>query len=456
MIDFAFTEKMSACPNPTVSVHARIDPYWAELWASGASASWVSQAVARQQSDAGIGHIPARLNIPEDHAWSRLLRRAAIARTLNVMGVLDSWRTVTGEQLAAITGETTVAGGQSTSMPELYAAGLIDNGIFINGLMHTRNTERGTLYRPSRNANFDQKLAPRLTYPEWVSVTGGHPFESGGQFDRHNVLATELALRVAEWCEIGAVVGEKLSTFELLAHSGLGLPGAVGARRAADATLIRTDGARIAVEMTASTGPHFEAKVQRWATLISNRRMDVSGLAVVFVVASRSNKAIRKGEYLTAVRKQIAAAARDSPGMSFDRTASRMFVVDWRDWFPTPGRVAQSFFALEASRPTGPNDAVWEQASILDPFDVPFTSKEPEGALAILDNLAMIRSVPHWLRTGRAPELWPSSVKRIGFNRIPIADPVRPSDFVGIQLGAASGVAGQTKPPRRLRARPEL
>ena len=456
MTDFFFTEIASACPDPTVSVHARIDPYWAELWSSGGSASWISIALARQQADAGIGRIPARLNIPETRAWSRLLSRTAITRTLNVMGTLDCWRTVTGEQLAAITGEAAVAGGQSSSMPELFAAGLVDNGIFTNGLMHTRNTERGTLYRPSRNSNFDQRLVPRLTYPEWVSVTGGHPFESGGQFDRHNVLATELGLRVAEWCEIGAVVGEKLSTFELLAHSGLGLPEAVGARRAADATLIRTDGARIAVEMTASTGPNFEAKVQRWATLLSNRRMDDSGLAVVFVVAPRSDKTVKKGEYLTAVRKQIAAAARDNPGVSFDRTASRMFVVDWRDWFPAPGRVSQSFFALEASRPTGPNEALWEQASILDPFDVLFTAKDPEGALAVLDNLAMIRSVPHWLRTGRAPELWPSSIREIGFDGIPMAEPVRPTQTVGLLLGAASGSAQQTRPPRRLRARPEL
>jgi hypothetical protein len=451
MSDLAFHQVPSACPEPSLQVQNRIDPYWAELWATGASASWVSHSLAKQQEAAGVGRIPAKLNVDPEVAWKRLTRFAALPRTLSILSVLDSWRTCSAEQLAALTGDTVLAGSQSSSLPELFAAGLIDNGIFTNGLMNTRNTERGMLYRPSRNLNFEQRLAPKLTYAEWTSVTGGRPFETGGQFDRHNVLATELALRVAEWCEIGAVVGEKLSTFELLAHSGLGLPEAVGARRSADATLIRTDGARVAVEMTASTGPNFEAKVQRWATLISNRRMTDSGLVVVFVVAPRSDKAVKKSEYLTAVRKQIAAAARDNPGVSFDRTASRMFVVDWRDWFPAPGLVSRSFFALEASRPTGPNDALWEQASILDPLDVPFTPKDQDGMLAVLDNLSMVRSVPYWLRTGRAPELWPSSVKALGFDRIPVAEPSKPAEFVGIALGAASGNAGQTRAPKRLR-----
>jgi hypothetical protein len=85
-----FSEIASACSEPTVSVHARIDPYWAELWSSGGSASWISLALARQRADAGIGRIPARLNTPEDRAWSQLLSRTAISHTLNVMGVLDS------------------------------------------------------------------------------------------------------------------------------------------------------------------------------------------------------------------------------------------------------------------------------------------------------------------------------------------------------------------------------
>lgn len=343
-------------------------------------------------------------------------------------------------------------------MPQLFTAGLVDNGIFTNGLMHTRNTERRTLYRPSRNSNFNQKLAPRLTYPVGCRSPAVTRSNSVGS-------STGTTCSPPSWAYASrnGVRSERSSARNCRRSSCWHIrgwdcrrPSARGARRAADATLIRTDGARIAVELTASTGPNFEAKVQRWATLLSNRRMDDSGLAVVFVVAPRSDKAVKKGEYLTAVRKQIAARARDNPGVSFDRTASRMFVVDWRDWFPAPGRVAQSFFALEASRPTGPNYALWEQASILDPSDVPFTPKVPESALAVLDNLAMIRSVPNWLRTVRALELWPSSIQEIGFNTIPVAEPVRPSQTVGLRLGAASCSAQQTTPPRRLQVRPAL
>ncbi len=78
-----------------------------------------------------------------------------------------------------------------------------------------------------------------------------------------------------------------------------------------------------------------------------------TGLVVVFVVASRPDKKVKPGEYLNEVKKKVAASARDFPGVSFDRTASRMFVASWADWFPAPHRVSPSFFPLMAQRPTG-------------------------------------------------------------------------------------------------------
>ena len=89
-----------------------------------------------------------------------------------------------------------------------------------------RNTKlpqpRTAVYRPSNTTVFDKRVAPHLTFPEWVSVTGGQPWSSASQFDRHNLLAAELGLRLFEYADIGTVLGEKLSSIELLAGSGLG------------------------------------------------------------------------------------------------------------------------------------------------------------------------------------------------------------------------------------------
>jgi hypothetical protein len=447
-----FDSLPSACPNPDLRASARLDPYWAAVWASGSQASWVTESVAARQIAAGIARLPQYLALGTDQAWAALADGATLARRSGALSAIDTWRTLTGEQMAAITGEARLASGRSRTMTELFAAGIADVGIFTNALWSSKKAARASLYRPSRTHNFTRRLAPHLTYPEWVAVTGGLPWESGSQYDRHNVLATELALRVAEWCEIGAVVGEKLSGWELLAHTGAGFPPASGTPRAADATLIRTDGARIAVEMTATSGPNFAGKVRRWAELLSTRRMADTGLCVVFVLAPAPEKQVRPGEMMTMVKKNIAAAARDFPGVNFDRTASRMFAASWQDWFPAAHRVNPGFAALMAERPTGPLGHLWESASLLDPFDTVFERKDPAGTIAVLDNLAAIRSVPHWLRANyQAPALWPISITDLGYGGIPIPAPSRNPRYKGKPLGAAAGVAGQTRPPARLR-----
>lgn len=445
VLDFA--EVTSACTVMPVAV--RLDPYWSGVWEQGSSAAWLSANLARRQEASGLGKIPSHLAYAEGQLLESLGISHRVDSRLSAMGAIDVWRTLTGEQLAAFTGDTKLASPTSKSLGELFAAGIADIGLFNTGLSYGKGA--GAIYRPARTNTFDREIAPHLTYPEWVSVTGGYPWESGSQFDRHNILAAELALRVAEWCEIGAVVGEKLSSWDLLAHGGAGFEAPVGAQHAADATLIRTDGMRIAVELTASTGLSFKAKVRRWATLLANRRMADTGLVVIFVVATRPDKMVNSGEVTNFVRRVVASAARDNPGVNFDRTASRMLVADWRDWFPGAKRVDRSFLSLECQRPTGPAGDPWETAFLLDPFDVVFEPKDEARSLAVIDNLSALRAVPSWLRNGRAPELWPLAVKEAGFAGIPVPLPSRPESHIGVPLGAPVGASGQTKPPRRLR-----
>ena len=145
----------------------------------------------------------------------------------------------------------------------------------------------------------------------------------------------------------------------------------------------------------------------------------------------------------------VARGAGDSPGVNFDRTASRMFVANWKDWFPAEKTVNKSFLTLECERPTGPPNALWEKAGLLDSFALVFEPSDPEWALACLDNLSMVRSVPHWLRTGNPPQLWPLAIKALGFTGIPVPS-AHPDDRERLPLGAGKGAAGRTRVPRRL------
>ncbi len=446
-----FHQVPSACPTPDVATANRVDPFYAGLWATGSQASWLSVEQAHAQQREGLGRLPAHLDADRKTALDRLTG-PALPKRLNAMGALDMWRTLTGEQAAALTGDVELA-GKARTWTDLFASGVADTGIFSNGLFNTQGTARGTLYRPSRTTVFQQKVRPHLTYPEMVSVTGGYPWESGSQFDRHNLLAVELGLRTAEWCPgVGTVLGEKLSGFDLLSHTGASDFTIGGSQAAADVTVVREDGLRIAVEVTASTGPSFDAKVERWAKLIAKHRLADTGIVVVFVVAPRPDKHVQVKEVAVAVRKAVAKASRAYPGVNFDRTADRMFVAEWTSWFPEPRHVDRSFLTLAAYKPSGPADQLWKPALLLEPRVVPFTPNNPDTAQAILRNASMLRGVPHWLRRKDTPPLWPQKVSELGYPGIPVPAASRPETYKGKPLGQGHGVSGATKPPKRLRS----
>ena len=68
----------------------------------------------------------------------------------------------------------------------------------------------------------------------------------------------------------------------------------------------------------------------------------------------------------------------------------------------------------------------------------------------MLDNLTGVRSVPGWLRTGTAPELWPDAIKALGFTGIPVLASEEEERERAV-LGAARGAAADVLVPKRLR-----
>lgn len=412
----AFTDMSSRCPNPALDAAHRVDPYWTGLWTVGSTASWLSRPTAERQVQAGLGQLrvsESRWSVEE--AMDRIVGRQRTTR-LSALAALGLWRTMSDEQLACIVGKPALASRRSTDRALLWAAGLIQKGTFVTGLKHGHAP---MLLRPDPEGRIDM-LSDRMTYTEWVGVTGGQPWRWGSQFDRHNILGTELALRVAEWCEIGTVFGEALAGLNILAPEEVRVPESV--TRAADAVLVRPDGMRIAVELTTSVTPNMQTKIKKWVDVLTANTS--GGLAVVFVDATHPDRS--RQAVTVALQKAITEAAHCSMDATLADVPERMSIARWREWFPEPGLVARSFEWLAAHRPTGPDGATWEPVNLLDPFDLEFEPDDPVAAQAVLTNANLLYGVPHWLRDPKAaPDLTSVLRARAGLTIRPTLPPSR-------------------------------
>lgn len=389
----AFSSIQTRNPVASTATPCRLDPYWDGLWRIGQMSLWDERDALERRVAVGAARAPAALlGDPDEALDRRLAGRRAQQATLDILGALDQWRTATAEQVAALTGVRGIT-GRSGTLDDLFAARLIDLGKV--GTVRT--------LRPSASVTFDREVRPRLTYPEWVSVTGGLPFDSSRQYTRHNLLATELGLRLAEYAEVEAVLGEKLATHELLGHTGIGhvapeRPTLTGA----DLVVVREDGLRIAIEITASRGSAFAEKVRRWARLLHQRRLAESGLVVVFLTADHPDKpAGRRWNTRNGAMRSVLAATREFPSINADRTAARIGVADWREWFPERGVMSSAFLDMEVDVATGEPSSPWERRSFLDQFDLTFEPKHQGSFLDAIDNMAALRGNPHWLRSRR-------------------------------------------------------
>lgn len=376
----------------------------------GANAVWLSLAEWRKGTRSGLISVPKRiLNVDPNGARARLDDGLNWDRTLRVLASLGAYRTMTAEQLAFSSGVATVGTGRSALMSDLFSLGLVDIGEYPRPFATSANARANTImYRPSRTRSFDANIAPRCTYEEWVSVTGGLGWDSSGQYDRHNILTTELALRAVELLpQVSATLGERQSSASLLAYESVGTPAPpAAARRSADATLLRGDGMRIAVELTASTGAFFDTKVERWAQMLSTRRYNDTGLVVVFLLAPNSDV---KGSTKThSLRRAVSHSMRKASGLyrglPNDPTYARMYLATWEEWFPDRGTASREFLYLSAGQMA--SDDQWLPTSLMDASTFPGPSN-PDLRRG-LSNLAGLRQTPAWSlpKLGQAPELW--------------------------------------------------
>lgn len=409
-----FSDLDSHGVHPKVATANRLDPYWDGLWASGSTASWVNVESARRQVSSGLATMPWYLDMTQEQAREIFFNASGWRRRLEAYGALGSWRTLSAEQLAAFTGAPSMA-GRNRSMNAAFNLGLADLGIFTTGLVSTSIKDRARLFRPAALGAFDRILEPELTYPEKVLVSGGYRYTGGGQFDRHNLLTAELGLRVAEFLpNVGTILGESLSGIDLLAGTGLGLEEKTKQRRSADATLIRDDGMRVVVEMTASVTPYFSEKVRRWVHLLATTTLSHSGITVLFVGAPKPDRTSQmKGasEFRAQMKQAVREAVREFPGISGSNPHERIGVALWEDFFPEPGMVDEDFLDLTVEM-VGAGGSGWLKQSL---WNLPLDPLRPGFLTAVIDNAAATASPPVWLRRGRSiPDLYKFALHQTG------------------------------------------
>lgn len=422
----ALADAPSRCPVPELRADQRRDVFWSGDWIDrGNPVSWTTRAELEREA-AYFGTDPVW---PDGHAHDRDAAEDAVAvqacrpERLGLLGACDQWRTATVEQLAAIVGTSVRHASSKRVVTPLLSAGLLDYGTSIAEMGRSMRSGRARhlpILRPSTAGAFERVVRATCTYAEWVSITGGLPFSADRQFDRHNLLATELGLRAAEYCDgVGAVLGEKLSGADLLFE---GIP---WSHMGGDLTIVRRDGLRIVVELTATASSTFRDKARRWARLLDRSSLASSGVVVLFVEASKPGRG-GTSEVLTQVVKQVQIAARAYSGVAGRAVADRMFVAKWSGLFPGPHAAAEEFFTLRAQCPAGALGAKWSARDLLDEGSVRLDADDPEALRAVLTSSRVLAGSPFWLRDAADAGLWNTTLGLAGIDVIP-ARPIQTS-----------------------------
>lgn len=390
----------------------RADPYWDQMFPTGTSDGWVSASQYRQTIPAQRkwSGVPASYVMSREEALAELSTNRNRASILTALGAADSWRTVTREQLAAISGSDVLANPYPAALSAAYSAGLLSHGYVSSGPNRLApRSRRMSMWAVGDDRSAYARYARTLTMAERISITGGTPWTAERRFERHNVLATELALRAAELTRVTTVLGEKqCSVASVLASTGNRVEKADDQRRA-DLGLVRPDGLTVFVEVTASSGHAFQRKMERWAQLL--QRHPVYDLPVVVLVLDISTPqqqrvASPENSARALVRKTVLESVRQFPGSRTNRTASRIGYASWAEWFPDRHEIDDSFLSLTAHFPVGTDSRDhWERVPIMDTSAVPYAQGSAARAETLLANTRLLAGTPYWLRLGTRPDL---------------------------------------------------
>jgi hypothetical protein len=329
--------------------HSRLDPHYdpqvADTWCQ-----WMYKSTFESTWVTGpAGPVSQRIAVPNFEplppGWLDRNGRAVAA-----LGFLGQHHHALTSQLAAHGGWDRSQAGRI--LTPLWKAGLIEytqlNPKSGPRLAHER------LWRLRTDGNELAATIRDLADRTWAYMTCGFDITkpgAGRSHHNHNLHATELALRCYEaHPTIATVWGEPCGDPWLLAPEWLPSRPAGPARWRADAVLVRTDGLRIAIELTRDvSGGSLAGKAQRWANLLAGGTPQDTGLLVMFVNIATAETHKATG---TAIRNVIEQAT--DPNQVGGATASKnaragILAASWREWFPHPWHISDAFFRLDAA-----------------------------------------------------------------------------------------------------------
>lgn len=421
------------------------DPYYQTFADVGPYANATAHHHALERSAEGHALMPMayRRAATEFDPAAQSPRRLTTA--LRLIGALASFRALTNNQAATIAGDEALADPRSGIVSDLFASGLIDIASPYLGA-GPGGLRGGTVTYQLGDLKVVRRLLQNLTTAEVLAVTGGRPLPIDAVHLRHDVLAAELALRVAMHLPCGTVLGPHFSTFADLT-AGCRYPSR--ASGGPDLVLVREDGLRVAVEITASIGERFRAKVARWSRILVEAPLGSSGLVVVFLVAPAPASLRRHGDRVRRTTYgAVAEAVRLFPGSLRDPVAARMGVATWREWFPHPGEASERFDRMRVDRP-GLSRGEWEPCDLWDPTKRPLTAASPDALRAIIKNSSLLVQTPPQIRERHQPARTSAALIRQATGDLrdvaPLREPRRSRP-----VGLARGAAGDPCLPPRL------
>lgn len=428
----------SRVPDPAFRAANRYDPFYDYVWTRRSVAQWREASQIRARRRVGLGRESAWFVTEEmsreaelQSVLSPTWRRAR----LGVLGCVHGWRTLTIQQAQAILGVPQLVSRNMALLRDLYAMGAVDVG-HAGGFYDVplvSDTPGEWLLRPSRSNTVAQRLFPYFTFPEQVRVSGGRHWVTGGQYDRHNVMAVEFALRVAEFTNAAAVFGESWSQAREVLFEGWGrqFPFAGGEygrgalQNRGDGVLVREDGLRVVLEVQASARmDQLVVKVGKWARQLAVSPLSMQGTVVLFVaLGDQSSKTETSITLVRQIRRAIQQALSEFPGAGANRVADRLFAVEWEELFPARHEAVADIAALPVWGPSGfgrmvPPEEVWRRVRLFDPAEVSYVPDGGCDPLAVARNAGVLFASPYWLRRADTPQLagdaarvlWPAGV----------------------------------------------
>ena len=337
----------AASRSPSRPWWERDDPFWsAQLWARPPSWRFSSRRSPAELVDETGRAVVRWIPVPTfEVTRPRLLSRSPHVR--RVVAALATWHHLSAKQLAAYLGYP--ATKISEILLPMYQAGLVERG--RHGMGSTRY-HTNFLYR-LRDDRPLRCWLDALPAEDRLAVSAGRRVGARRSHARHDILACELGLRLAETqAGIQAVWGEALCEAESLFDD----PDAGSFR--ADLGVVRADGLRIVVELCqARQRRDLVAKMVRWGRLLCRHTWDTSGTVVVFLNA-KADDGEEGAEHarMAALLRRCHQSALSPEGLARDgvrarsaevaRARAQIHLASWADWFPAPRVLSEEFARL--------------------------------------------------------------------------------------------------------------